>query len=788
MMKRYFLMAFALCLFAGTAFAQTSKLKRANKAFVEYNYMEAIDLYNQILGKEDVFEAKKNLATSYRKVGNTAEAEYWYGQVVNSPEAESLDKLYYGQMLQTNGKCDLAKEWYVIYVNEVPDDLRGQYLVKACDYEEELRTKNNGIYDVENMPFNTELDDFSPNFYGDGIVFASEFQDGGTVINREFGWTGRAFLELFFVDRTTVDEELFTFEYGESEKFSNRLNSKFHDATVSFSKDQETIYFTRNNLVNGKTGRDDEGTIRLKVFYATNEGGGSTWSALESLPFNSDEYSVAHPALSPDETKLYFASDMPGGFGGMDLYVSEQEDGRWGPPLNLGPGINTEGHEVFPYFADSGRLYFASDGHIGLGGLDLYYMDVNDAGDFGDIINMGYPLNTIADDFGIVMNDAGTHGYFSSDREGGKGDDDIYSFKKSAAPIEIFVYDELTKEGIEGATVIDDCSGTTYTTDAAGYVRIEQKLNVCCNFNASKEPYTDNSEQGCTRNIAPGEKVLVEIPLAKPMEFDILGVVSDEITGKPIEGALVELFPDCEGSEVKTMVTGPDGAYAFDLEPDCCYTVRASKEPQYIASRSKEKCTRGLTKSTTIKQDLLLKPTQPVRPTQPPIVEVDPRNPPTTTPTQPERPTSLGAYLLHIYYDFDQSYIRTDAEPELNKLLTMMKDNPNYVVEIGSHTDSRGSFRYNDRLSQRRAESVVRWLKERGVPSNRVKPKGYGENVNVNNCANNVPCSEEEHQWNRRTEFKILGYFDESGNYNSLVQESQRPDRVNVDPCQGCPF
>ncbi len=801
-MKQYILILGAFILTIGAVSAQTSKIKRAHKAFEDLNYQEAIDLYSQVLSKQDDAQAKINIAECYRKVSNTQEAEYWYGQVVNLAESEAVHKLFYGQMLQTNGKCDLAKEWYKKYVEEVPDDLRGQYLVRACDYEEELMTKNEGVYEIEHMPFNTNLDDFSPNIYGDGVVYASEYRDAGVAIKRAHTWTGNPFLELFYVtrNRTKSKTKEYEYEYGSADKFSSRLNSKYHDAAVTFNSDESEIYFTRNNIVDGRTGRDDDGAIRLKIFSAQNNGG-SAWSNIEGLPFNSDEYSVAHPALSIDGEKLYFASDMPGGFGGMDLYVTEQDNGRWGPPVNLGPGINTEGHEVFPYVSKDNKFYFASDGHVGLGGLDIYYMVIQDNEEFGEITNMGFPINTISDDFGIVLHEDGKFGYFSSDRDGGLGGDDIYSFTKMAAPVRLFVYDEETGTGIESAKVINECTGTEFTTNSAGFVEFDQKIGVCCNFVANAETYLENAKEGCTIDLEDGEGVIVEIPLKRPLEFDIEGIVYDEDAKQPIPFATVELVPtECADMNPQTVTADDKGYYYFKLDKACCYELKASNDPKYTPTRSKERCTKGLTESQTLKQDLALKLVPPPTPTPPPASVATTTQPrPGNNPNPAIAQTGVttlqefgegrtpGTYLIHIYYDFDQSYIREDAIEELTRLYNLLLDNPSYVVEIGSHTDSRGSHSYNHRLSQRRAESVVRWLKDKGIPGQRMKPKGYGETINVNNCANNVPCSEEEHQWNRRTEFKILGYLDPNGDYNNVV-ESEKPNRVKVDACQGCPF
>ncbi len=822
MLKRVLYTAIIIVVAGSGLFAQSSKLKRAAKFMEDLNYVGAIELYNQVLENEDNSEAKINIAECYRKISDSENAEYWYGQVVRLPEAEPLHMLYYGQALQRNGKCDLAKEWYVKFVNLVPDDLRGQYLERACDYEEELMTKNAGVYEITHLDFNSNLDDFSPAYFGDGLVFASE-RDKGSAIDRTHCWTGNPFLELYYVDakESGGDENgaCGDFMYGRPEKYVKTLNTKYHDAAVTYNADQSEIFYTRNNL----TGKDDEGTIKLKVFSAKKSGENS-WGSLEGMPFNSDEYSVAHPTLTPDGNTLYFSSDMPGGFGGMDLYKSERESGRWGPPINLGPQINTEAHEVFPYYEQDGRLYFSSDGHVGLGGLDIYYMDDNGNGDFGTINNIGYPLNTISDDFGLIFNEAGTCGYFSSDRSGGAGRDDIYSFKKIAVPVEVFVYDEKTGDPIEGASVVDDCTGSTLTTNEEGKATIDMKLNECCTFTASAETYQDNDEEGCT-TADLSSKTFVEIPLRRAIVFDLEGIVFAD--GNPTEGATVTLTNDCDDS-VETVISDEEGRFYFELEEGCCYTVKGELET-YDSATSSGQCTKDLTESTTLQTNLNL--SKPGLVTQvPTYTDPGPSTPSTYTP-----PTSIYydsgqgkyidpntglpaegehgglsyrggdlvggssggfepsysqptdgtiAYLLHIYYDFDQSYLRDEAMPDLNKLLDLLNANPDYIVEIGSHTDSRGSDSYNNRLSQRRAESVVRWLTEQGVDRERLVARGYGETVNVNNCANEVPCSEKEHQFNRRTEFRVLGCRGCIDN----AKISQPKVDPRLDPCQSCPF
>ncbi len=782
------------------SYGQKSKLNRANKYFKDLAYQNAMELYLDILDKRDVSEAKINLAECYRKVGNTVEAEYWYGQVVRLSESEPIHKLYYGMALQSNGKCELAKEWFAEYTKLAPDDLRGQYLAEACDAQNDLENKNRGMYEVTHLPFNTAFDDFGPAFYKNGLVYASE-RDKGWAVNREHTWTGNPFLELFYVESNLEDEETKEYTYSGAVKFSSELNTKFHDAALVFSEDGSTVFFTRNNLIDGKVGKDDENVIRLKIYYAANSGEG--WGDMRGVPFNSDEYSVAHPAITPDGSTLYFASDMPGGFGGMDLYKSTNQEGRWSPPTNLGPAVNTEGHEVFPYYHKDGRLYFASDGHIGLGGLDINYMDDND-GTWGPVVNLGYPINTQSDDFGLIIDSKGDFGYFSSDREGGTGMDDIYSFKKNAIEVDILVYDEATREPIDGASVHNDCNNSTLVTGPDGKVTMALPYNKCCTFEADREPYKSNSKKGCTQDVPVGERLLVEIPLSQPMEFQLLGTVLNKNTGQPVEGATVILTNDC-GDEDVTIVTDASGTYDFELKKECCYSLKGEKEtfqPDFVNNI----CTRGLTQSETFNQNLNLG-----KFIEPPVTKVDQPTSPQPqpyNPSQPSQPSGVSnpqvidpslpsvswvdsrtnevqtgqRFLLHIYYDFDQAFIRDDAQPELNKLLGIMNDNPGIVVEIGSHTDARGSHRYNRNLSARRAESVVRWLVNNGIPKSRLRSKGYGETQPINGCRNSIPCSEEQHQRNRRTEFTIVATT------NGDSYSSQMPETVRVDPCEGCPF
>jgi outer membrane protein OmpA-like peptidoglycan-associated protein len=838
--RRLLCTMFALAVVTSTAFAQ-GKLNGARKDIADRNYITAIDKLQKTLQSKDDPEAKSLLADCYRLINDTENAEYWYSQAVTATENAPINKLHYAMMLQVNGKCDQAQDWYGQYTAVVPDDTRGQHLSRACQYTEELMTKNAGIFEIAHMSFNSNLDDYAPAINGDKVIFASDRDHTGPV-KRKHMWTGNDFADLYSVDFKRSGDNPGAYRYARSEKFSKVVNAKYHEAAVSFADEGNTMYFTRNNYLNGREGKSDDGIIKLKVYYATGKNG--SFGSPKDLPFNSDEYSVAHPSLSADSKKLYFSSDMPGGFGGMDLYVSDKDGDTWGPPVNLGPGVNTEGNEIFPFIDKNNRLYFGSDGQMGLGGLDQYYSTLKGENEWNVPVNLGFPINTTNDDFGLVMDTDGFSGYFTSDRTGGAGRDDIYGFKKSAAAVEIFVYDALTKEPISGADVKYILGGTNMLTGPDGLSQLDMKLNECSDFTAMFAGYDNKTIKGCTKDAKPGENVRIEIPLSKLSAYKLEGIVFDMTNGLPATGAKVSLSNDCGLGATLPVVTDETGRYTFDLAKDCCYTVKAEKDG-FIASSAANNCTKGQPDNTTLQANLNLTPYTPSSANGGAITTTTPGS---TTPgksdmsgTKPApnngtanvntpkynsksglyegkdgRPANAdlgngmvikngvmyengtatkpadvafetgadGSFLLNIYYDFDQATIRqVESEEELNKLLTMLTDNPEFIVEIASHTDARGSDSYNYTLSQRRADAVVKWLSGKGVKRDRLMSHGYGETQLTNTCKNHVRCNEKDHQMNRRTEFRILGC---KGGSNISI--SQPKANIKIDKCAGCPF
>jgi outer membrane protein OmpA-like peptidoglycan-associated protein len=468
-----------------------------------------------------------------------------------------------------------------------------------------------------------------------------------------YGWTGNNYLRLY-CSEPTIGGDL-TSGFPPPVLGPDALNQGWHDGPVCFNKSFTEIFINRTILYHDK-GKKEHGNFRthlLKIYTAVRNG--EQWSKPEPFFLNSDDYSVGHPALSPDGRTLFFVSDMPGGFGGTDLYMCTMEGGKWGNPVNLGAIINTFGNEMFPYIAENGDLYFASDGLPGFGGLDVFVSrKIN--GQWTRPENLGLPINSSCDDFAMILGRDGVSGLFSSNRPGGMGSDDIYSFRK---------------------------------------IRVNPKP---------------------------------EIPVAS-----VSGYVKDRTTKEPIPAATVFLAEEGTG-KVLVLKTNTKGYFKTPVRKGKSYTIKA------IQTKYTEDCypfafdSLNKQNDLSIPRDLLLEK-----------LEVN------------------RAYRLdNIYYDFDKWNIRNDAQPALDYLVNIMRENP-VTIELGSHTDCRGSVEYNKELSQKRAESAVRYIANRGIGFNRIVAKGYGKSQLLNkcNCEAGVTCTKAEHQLNRRTEFKILSWAEE---------------------------
>lgn len=403
-------------------YSQKSSLAKGDKEYGQYAYVDAIKTYERVFERGYKSpEMLEKLANSYYFKADLQNAAKWYGELYTAnPNLSSENYYRYAQSLKAIKEYEKADQMMAKFSQMNANDRRGKLAGDQKDYLAIIK-KNSGRYIIENLGINTEYSDFGSSFFGDKIVFTSG-KTNGRIHQRICPWTGEAYTNLYMANKS-ADGTL-----SGVETVSSTINSKYNESSAVFTKDGETVYFTRNNFLE-KKGKDREGTIMLKIYRAKFKKG--VWSDVTELPFNSDSYNVAHPALSPDEKYLYFASDMPGTLGQSDIFkVAINFDGSFGTPENLGDVINTEGRETFPFVTDDNELYFSSDGHPGLGGLDVFVCKIEKDKWYKKVLNVGETLNSSKDDFGFLINSGTKLGYFTSNRDGGAGKDDIYKFKE----------------------------------------------------------------------------------------------------------------------------------------------------------------------------------------------------------------------------------------------------------------------------------------------------------------------------------------------------------------------
>ena len=644
------LLTFSVALLSSTSllFAQPEKeLEKANEMYKNFSYVDAIKIYERIAQKGFVNqEMLQSLGNAYYYNAEYKKALPWYEQLFQEGKYKVKPEYYYryAQTLKSVGDYTQADKMMAKFVELTnANDTRAALFEENKDYQTVIKN-NSGRFQLNNASVNTENSEYGTAFYGDKIVFAGA-TDARKAKRGVSQWTGESFYDLY-------EAEHFDQKLGSRKPFSSSINTQFNESTPVFTKDGNTMYFTRNNYVNRKLGSDIENTILLKILRATKDKNGN-WGDIVEVPFNSDQYNVAHPALSPDEKYLYFASDMPGSFGNSDIFrVEILGDNQYGTPENLGNIINTAGRESFPYISKDNVLYYSSDGIPGLGGLDIFAVKFNDDGSTSKPVNIGMPGNSADDDFCFVFNSDSKIGFLTSNRPGGKGKDDIYSFHEDK-------------------------------------------------------------------------------PLLFSCQKNIKGIVKDAKTKAVIADAKV-ILSDKVMKEVSTDQSKTDGTFTFEKVNcnDSHYYLRGEKEKYETAEVN---VTVG---KDEVVYEILLNPRQ---------VAI-------------KKGMDLAKVfeIKEIKFDYNKANIRPDAEVELTKIVEVMREYPKMKIDIRSHTDSRGADSYNLKLSDRRAKATLEWIVKQGIDRKRLKAKGYGETRLVNGCSNGVPCTEEEHQENRRSEFIIV--------------------------------
>lgn len=461
-MKKIYTLLFVLALSSTLSIAQNKDTKKADDLYKRLQYTDAAEAYQKVLkkgkGSRYVFE---QLGNSFFNINDTKKAETYYKRVVKGRNVQPEIVYNYAQSLKANGKFSDYNIAMKQFSELAPTDSRAIEFLKNPNYVPKLMEKRPKFSATNMKDINTEYSEFGGILVGKEFYFSS----ARNTTRKKYGWNEEPYLDIYKaedVGGTIKNAELLK---------NKEINTKYHEGNIAITADGKRMYFDRNDYYRGKYGKSEEGINQINLFYA--EWVAGAWKDVQSVPFNSDEYSTGHPALSPDGNTLYFVSDMPGGKGMSDIYkVSVSKEGALGTPQRLGDNINTEGKEVFPYIDSNGDLYFSSTGHMGLGGLDVFYAPANGSG-FGAPKNVGLGVNSSADDFAFIYNPSTEEGYVSSNRAGGKGSDDIYTTKKLAPICEVEmivqVLNEYTKAPIAGARVdMYDTLGNKLSTKTSG--------------------------------------------------------------------------------------------------------------------------------------------------------------------------------------------------------------------------------------------------------------------------------------------------------------------------------
>ncbi|MBU2951174.1 OmpA family protein [Tamlana agarivorans] len=618
-----------------SVFAQQGKQKKADTLFNKFSFVKASKVYQELIQNNyNKDYATRKIADCYALLRDPRNANRYYKSVVKQENVPVEYYYKYAQSLRGMKKYKESEIWLQRYIDSGGAPGNNDFTKNVNFISSVFGAKQQ--YFLDKVRFNSKFSDFGA-FEHDGKVYFASSRDEGVSTKRLYGWNAQPFLDIYVAKagtRKNVDH---------TAKVPGEINSIYHDGPVTITKDGKTMYFSRNNFTKGFEIKDNKGLTNMKIYRAHLVDG--SWTNIEDLPINGDDFSTQHAALNSDDSKLYFTSDRPGTYGGSDIWVANiNEDGSITDVENMGNLVNTQSAEGFPFINAEGVLFFSSDGHIGLGLMDIFATIKGDDNAIVDIINLGIPINSSTDDFAFTMNPNGVTGYFASNRRGGRGSDDIYAFHR--------------------------------------------------------------------------EPVL-----------HVEGVVTNAINMTPIEHTKITLY-DENDKEIAFMHTDENGYYQINIDRNKDYKIVASQN-KYIEDYRKFTSKNLQTELITIPTNLLLNPVHDV---------------------------AKLAELKDIYFDYDSHEIREDAAKELLKIIyLMLYDYPDMVIKIESHTDSRGSLSYNDKLSIDRANATYNYLIRGGIDPSRITAhEGFGSRQLTNGCESDTDCEEADHQLNRRTHFTVV--------------------------------
>ncbi len=700
-----------------TIFAQL-KQKMADELFARMEYYECVEMYNELASKTMKGKGVENpenvrrAAISNYKLFRMEQAILYFDYLDKKSNLSEQDRESYIQALRFIGKYKDAERLIGISQSLYPDNT---YFNKL---KYELKDFNSLFADsayatVSKTAISSVYGDFAPTFYQNGLVYATKSRNT-EVLNGRYKWDNSYYVSLLqseFQQDSTI---------GNGKLLRHQFLDKAHDGPVDFTPDEQMMVITKNKF-GKKKGKD---VVVLALYFSELKDG--KWTDLVPFEYNDDAYNVGHGCFSDEGKTLYFISDMEGGFGQTDIYRSERVDGKWSKPENLGATYNTNLQEMFP-FVIGNKLYFASNGHFGLGGLDLFEADLSKG---EKPLNMGYPINTSADDFALICDESGLNGYFSSNRE--KTTDGIYTFERQETQVELIVhvFEKYAVNEIvpHHPVILENLEAGTkdeFFTDNEGKLHLFIRKNETYTLSTGKEEFKLLRKETVSSAGVEKDSVLKAELYLLPTRITIALRVIAKDTRLPLNEATAVVSHFSAGWDT-TLVTNEYGLVTLNVDRNKNFWAHASKKGYIDAER-------GFSTSNedgkVIELELELTPIK----------------------------KGEKFKLENIFYDLNKATLRPESMASLDKLADFIIKNE-LKIELSAHTDSRGSAAYNQKLSQARAQSCVDYLLTRGVKSAQIKAKGYGESQLVNQCKDGVKCSEEEHQENRRTEVKILEY------------------------------
>lgn len=785
-------------------------IEKANRAYKELKYKKAIPLYEEAIFQKEkhTIALRTKLAYCFRMINQMNKAELIYAGIVQEKRARAITYYYYGEALMANGKYEDAEKWFLKFDKVRPDKGQGLMMAKACKEIRKLRPVFPNI-DVRYMPFNSPGDDYAPMFFNDGLMFISDYDEGA---RHTFDWTGRAFSSLLFTQKDNNQV------YSEIEELSNKFNQRDKNSgPASFAPGKQRFFFSRNSNIPNKKGNKFCMTI-----FMTEPSKTGGWKKPKPLPFCNSNFNFMHPTATWTGDTLYFTSDKPLGYGGTDIYMTyKNKKKKWVRPINLGEAVNSPEREAFPYVHGDGTLYFCSKGHTGYGGFDIFMTRMNREGIFERSANLGSNINSPKDDVGLVLSSDKQSGYFASNRKEGS-DDDIYHFHRAIinVSLELEIVDNNTKMFLEGAKASIKAFDGIHNSlsDGFGSIHFAAKPQRVYELIVEKDGFlpfkykinTKDIHQHKTIPIIVSMKEIPESLKPKPTEKSEEDKMLEELIDDMKDDAIEPIQPLQESYMLPPSIPARGLVILpkAEDEEEAAEQEKLSAEQQKILSLPTEASLRqpedvevvmmvdvlneqknGMSaiaveiealnsetnktvrtddvgrivlygKSETIYKAIIKKPgyiTQAVtlNTKDKSILEID-----TIYKEVVLEKVDINRTfkLANIYYSSGKHWLNRVARLELNRLAEVLKENPTFKIELGSHTDSKGTVKYNITLSQKRAKFAKDYIVSKGIDANRIVAKGYGATRLLNQCKAGIECTEKQHKRNRRTEFKIISF------------------------------